>query len=48
MAWVAPGLGAAAALAGFFVGNAFDLPPAHAAVALLAAAVALTWLRRRS
>ncbi len=46
MAWVAPGLAAAAALAGFFVGNAFDLPPAHATVALLAAGVALTWLRR--
>jgi ABC-type Mn2+/Zn2+ transport system permease subunit len=48
MAWLAPVLAAAAALAGFFVGNAFDVPPAHATVALLAAAVALTWPRRRS
>jgi ABC-type Mn2+/Zn2+ transport system permease subunit len=46
MAWVAPALGAAAAFAGFFAGHAFDVPPAHATVALLAAAVALTWLRR--
>jgi ABC-type Mn2+/Zn2+ transport system permease subunit len=46
LAWVAPALGAAAALTGFFAGNAFDVPPAHAAVALLAGAVALSWLRR--
>jgi ABC-type Mn2+/Zn2+ transport system permease subunit len=48
MAWLAPVLGAAAALAGFFLGNAFDVPPAHATVALLAAGVALSWLRRRA
>jgi ABC-type Mn2+/Zn2+ transport system permease subunit len=47
MAWVAPAVGAAAALVGFFVGNAADVPPAHATVALLAALVGATWLRRR-
>jgi ABC-type Mn2+/Zn2+ transport system permease subunit len=47
MAWVAPALGAAAALAGFFLGHTFDVPPAHATVALLAGGVALSWLRRR-
>jgi ABC-type Mn2+/Zn2+ transport system permease subunit len=47
MAWVAPFLGAAAALAGFFVGNTWDVPPAHATVALLASAVALSWVWRR-
>ena len=46
MAWLAPALGAAAALAGFFLGNSFDVPPAHATVALLTAAVAATWLRK--
>jgi ABC-type Mn2+/Zn2+ transport system permease subunit len=47
MAWVAPALGGGAALAGFFLGHAFDVPPAHATVALLAGGVALGWLRRR-
>ena len=47
MAWVAPLLGGGAALAGFFFGHGFDVPPAHATVALLAGGVALSWLRRR-
>jgi ABC-type Mn2+/Zn2+ transport system permease subunit len=47
MAWVAPAVGAAAALVGFFVGNAADVPPAHATVSLLAALVGASWLRRR-
>jgi len=47
MVWVAPVLGASAALAGFFVGHTLDVPPAHAAVALLSAGVAATWLWRR-
>jgi ABC-type Mn2+/Zn2+ transport system permease subunit len=48
MAWVAPALGAGAALAGFFAGHVFDVPPAHAAVAILAACVALSWLAARA
>jgi len=48
MAWLAPALGAAATLAGFFLAHVLDLPPAHATVALLAALVATTWLRGRS
>jgi ABC-type Mn2+/Zn2+ transport system permease subunit len=47
MAWVAPALGGCAALAGFFAGHVFDVPPAHATVALLAAGTALTWVRGR-
>lgn len=47
MAWLAPALGAGAALAGCFAGHAFDLPPAHATVALLSVLVAASWLRRR-
>jgi ABC-type Mn2+/Zn2+ transport system permease subunit len=47
MTWVAPALAVAAALAGFFLGNAYDLPPAHATVALLAALLPLVWLRHR-
>jgi ABC-type Mn2+/Zn2+ transport system permease subunit len=46
MVWVAPVLGAGAALAGFLVGHTLDVPPAHAAVALLSLLVATTWLRR--
>ena len=48
MAWLAPALGAGAALAGFFAGHVFDVPPAHAAVAVLAACVALSWLAPRA
>jgi zinc/manganese transport system permease protein len=44
MAWLAPLIGAGAALVGFFAGHVFDVPPAHAAVALLAACVAASWL----
>lgn len=47
MAWLAPPIAAGAALAGLFVGHTFDLPPAHATVALLSAFVAASWLRRR-
>jgi ABC-type Mn2+/Zn2+ transport system permease subunit len=46
MAWLAPALAVATALAGFFLGHAFDLPPAHATVALLAAALPAAWLAR--
>jgi zinc transport system permease protein len=45
MAWLAPALAVAAAFAGFFLGHAFDVPPAHATVALLAALLPLIWLR---
>jgi ABC-type Mn2+/Zn2+ transport system permease subunit len=48
MAWLAPALGAGAALAGFFAGHVFDVPPAHAAVAVLAVCVALSWLTARA
>lgn len=46
MTWVAPALAAAASLAGFFAAHALDLPPAHLAVALLAALLPFLWLRR--
>lgn len=48
MLWVAPLVAAAAALAAFVVANAADVPPAHAAVALLCGLVAATWPLRRS
>jgi ABC-type Mn2+/Zn2+ transport system permease subunit len=48
MLWVAPAVAAAAAFAAFVVANAADVPPAHAAVALLCALVALTRPLRRS
>lgn len=49
MLWVAPLVGAAAAFAAFVLANAADVPPAHAAVALLCALVVLSApLRRRS
>jgi ABC-type Mn2+/Zn2+ transport system permease subunit len=49
MLLVAPLVAAATALASFVVANAADIPPAHAAVALLCALVPLTWpLRPRS
>ena len=47
MAWLAPAFGAAAALLGFFAGHVFDVPPAHAAVAILAACVAISWVAPR-
>jgi ABC-type Mn2+/Zn2+ transport system permease subunit len=46
MVWVAPAVAVAASLAGFFLAHAFDVPPAHATVTLLAAALPLVWLRR--
>jgi ABC-type Mn2+/Zn2+ transport system permease subunit len=49
MLWVAPLVAAGSALAAFVVANDLDLPPAHAAVALLCLLVAATWpLRARS
>lgn len=48
MLWVAPLVGGAAAFAAFVVANAADVPPAHAAVALLCALVAVTAPMRRS
>ena len=48
MLWVAPLVGGAAAFAAFVVANAADVPPAHAAVALLCALVAVTAPVRRS
>jgi ABC-type Mn2+/Zn2+ transport system permease subunit len=47
LAWLAPALAVGAALAGFFLAHAFDVPPAHATVALLAAGLPLVWLGRR-
>lgn len=46
MLWVAPLLAVAAAALAFVVANAWDLPPAHATVAVLCGLVALSWLRR--
>lgn len=48
MLWVAPAVAAAAAFAAFVVANAADVPPAHAAVALLCGLVVLTAPLRRS
>ncbi len=49
MLLVAPLVAAAAALASFVVANAIDVPPAHAAVALLCLLVPATWpLRPRT
>ncbi len=49
MLLIAPLVAAGAALVSFVVANAADVPPAHAAVALLCLLVPLTWpLRPRS
>jgi len=48
MLWVAPAVAAGAAFAAFVLANAADVPPAHAAVALLCGLVAVTWPLRRS
>lgn len=48
MLWVAPAVAAAAAFAAFVAAHAADVPPAHAAVALLCALVAATGPLRRS
>jgi ABC-type Mn2+/Zn2+ transport system permease subunit len=48
MLWVAPLVGAGAALGAFVVANAADVPPAHATVALLCGLVACTAPLRRS
>jgi ABC-type Mn2+/Zn2+ transport system permease subunit len=45
---VAPGVAVTSAAVAFGLAHATDVPPAHAAVALLCALVALTWLRRRA
>lgn len=44
-AWLAPALAVAAALAGFLLAHAFDVPPAHATVAVLSALLPAVWLR---
>lgn len=45
--WLAPLVGVAAAVAGFVLANHLDTPPAHASVALLCAALAVSWVRAR-
>jgi ABC-type Mn2+/Zn2+ transport system permease subunit len=44
---LAPLVAVASVAVAFALAHATDVPPAHAAVALLCALVALTWLRRR-
>jgi len=44
---LAPLVGLAAAVAGFVLANHFDTPPAHMTVALLCAALPVSWLRAR-
>jgi ABC-type Mn2+/Zn2+ transport system permease subunit len=46
MLWVAPSVAVLAALAGFVLSNGLDLPPAHATVGLLAAALPVAWAWR--
>lgn len=45
---LAPFVAVAAAVAGFMLANHFDIPPAHMTVALLCAALPLSWLRGRA
>jgi ABC-type Mn2+/Zn2+ transport system permease subunit len=45
--WMAPVLALAAALPGFVIAHAVDVPPAQMTVTLLCAALALAWLVRR-
>jgi ABC-type Mn2+/Zn2+ transport system permease subunit len=45
--WLAPSVALAASLAGFVLAHHFDVPPAHATVALLSAALLAAWGARR-
>ena len=44
---LAPAIALAAAVMGFVLAHAFDVPPAHATVSLLCAGLLLSWTRRR-
>jgi ABC-type Mn2+/Zn2+ transport system permease subunit len=46
--WLAPGVALAASGVGFVLAHHFDVPPAHATVALLSAALVAAWGVRRA